>query len=82
VVLNFNKDDQVVEVRGEIGTASSILPLRGVSSGASVFYSTIAATEKTYIESGTDDTDEIELERAALDIIDFTDKDPFSEGNY
>jgi hypothetical protein len=82
VIVNFNQGDRIVEVRGEVGTPSSLVPLRGLSSDASVYYSTIEDTEKTYLETNADDTDEIELERAALDIIDFSDKDPFSEGNY
>ena len=82
VVLNFNADDLTMEVRGEVGTPSSILPLRGLSSDVSSFYTTIDTTEKKYINSNTDDSDEIELEKASLDIINFSEKDPFSEGNY
>lgn len=82
VVLNFNTDDLTMEVRSEVGTPSSILPLHGLSSDVSSFYTTIDTTEKKYINSNTDDSDEIELEKASLDIINFSEKDPFSEGNY
>lgn len=82
VVLNFNADDLTMEVRSEVGTPSSILPLHGLSSDVSSFYTTIDTTEKKYINSNTDDSDEIELEKASLDIINFSEKDPFSEGNY
>lgn len=82
VVLNFDVPTNTLEVRSEVGTASSLLPLRGMCSNASCFYNTLQDTEKNFINTTADDTDKIELERIANDLIDFTDKDPFSEGNY
>jgi Virus neck protein len=82
VVVNFDSVTNTVKVRSEVGTASSILPLRGDSSNTVVFYDNKDETEENYIESNNDDTNVIELERAEKDLIDFSDKDPFSEGNY
>lgn len=81
-VLNFDSSANTIEVRSQVGTPSSVLPLRGASSDASVFYDTVNLTEKKYAESIGDDTSTIELEKASKDIIDFSDKDPFSEGDY
>lgn len=81
-VLNFDSVANTIEVRSQVGTPSSVVPLRGASSDVSVFYNTVNLTEKKYMESIGDDTSTIELEKASNDIIDFTDKDPFSEGDY
>lgn len=82
VVINFDVPTNTLEVRSEVGTASSVLPLRGLKSEASCFYNTIVTTEKTFINTTADDTDKIELERVTKNIIDFSDKNPFSEDNY
>ena len=82
VIVNFDVPTNTIKVRSEQGTASSILPLQGEKSGASVFYNEKAETDEKYIESKADDTATMELERAEDDLIDFSDKDPFSEGNY
>ena len=54
----------------------------GLSRSQWLVYNTLQDTEKNFINTTADDTDKIELERVANDLIDFTDKDPFSEGNY
>jgi hypothetical protein len=82
VIINFDAPTKTLNVRSEVGTASSVVPLRGASSGAVCFYDTTETTNQNYIESKGDDTSAMELERAKKDLIDFTDKDPFSEGNY
>ena len=56
--------------------------IKGEQSNASADYDTATTTEKKYIDANLDDGGDIEKERAKLNIIDFTDKDPFSEGNY
>jgi hypothetical protein len=81
-ILNFNSLVNTIQVHTETGTPSSLLKLKGEQSNASADYDTIITTEKKYIDANLDDGGDIEKERAKLDIIDFTDKDPFSEGNY
>lgn len=81
-ILNFNSLVNTIQVHTETGTPSSLLKLKGEQSNASADYDTIITTEKKYIYANLDDGGDIEKERAKLDIIDFTDKDPFSEGNY
>jgi hypothetical protein len=81
-ILNFNSLVNTVQVHTETGTPSTLARLRGEQSNASADYETITTTEKKYINANLDDGGDIEKERAKLDIIDFTDKDPFSEGNY
>jgi hypothetical protein len=82
IIVNFDVPTNSLNVRSEIGTASSVLPLQGISSGAYVYYNDIQDTNDKYIDSKADDTDKLEFERAMDNIIDFSDKDPFSEGNY
>jgi hypothetical protein len=81
-ILNFNSLVNTIQVHTETGKPSSLLKLKGEQSNASADYDTIITTEKKYIDANLDDGGDIEKERAKLDIIDFTDKDPFSEGNY
>ena len=81
-LLNYNQPTNTITVHTEVGTPSSLVPIRGEKSSASFFYDSVGSTEKKFINSNNDDGDVIEKERASLDIIDFTDKDPFSEGNY
>jgi len=81
-ILNFNSLVNTIQVHTETGTPSSLLRIKGQQSNASADYETITTTEKKYINANLDDGGDIERERAKLDIIDFTDKDPFSEGNY
>jgi hypothetical protein len=82
VVLNFDELTNKMEVRSHVGTPQQAIPLRGLNSGASAEYSSIEVTNKEYIDIETDNTDLLELERRQKDIIDFSEKDPFSEGNY
>jgi hypothetical protein len=81
-LLNYDQDANTIEVHSETGTPSSILPIKGDKSSAQYFYDSVEETEKKFIDNNADDGGDIEKERANLDIIDFTDKDPFSEGNY
>jgi hypothetical protein len=82
VIVNYDIPTNTLDVHTEVGTATSLLPLKGNTSLASVFYVSIVDTEKKFLETKADDTNEIELERAKNDIVDFTDKDPFSVGNW
>lgn len=81
-LLNYNTNTNTIEVHSEVGTPSSILPIKGNTSLAQYYYDSVEQTEKKFIDNNADDGGNIEKERANLDIIDFTDKDPFSEGNY
>lgn len=80
VILNQNGN--LLDIRSETGTPNSSLLLKGSVSGMTAAYSSTNITEKNYVDSLNENTGTMELERAVNDIIDFTDKDPFSEGNY
>lgn len=82
VIVNYDTPANTLNVHTEVGTATSLLPLRGNTSLASAFYNSVSDTEKKFLETKADDTNEIQLERATKDIVDFTDKDPFSVGNW
>jgi hypothetical protein len=81
-ILNFNADSNTIEVVRDRGSPSSILALIGDKSLATGLYSGVSLTEGKFIAANADDSHKLEFDRAKLDIIDFTDKDPFSEGNY
>jgi hypothetical protein len=81
-ILNFDSIVNKIQVHTETGTPSSLVRIKGEQSSASADYDTTTTTEKKYIDANLDDGGDIEKERAKLNIIDFTDKDPFSEGNY
>lgn len=81
-VLNFNPLINALELRSEIGGISAALPIKGVNSGACAAFGSDVMTEKNYLETHADDTDLLELERKTNNIIDFSEKDPFSEGNF
>ncbi len=81
-ILNFNALTNAIQVHTETGTPSSLVFIRGEKSNAFASYDSLVTTEKKFVNANNDDGDELEKERATLDIIDFTDKDPFSEGNY
>ena len=81
-ILNSDYANKVVEVYGEAGTLTSSSLLKGAVSGATAYYSTENATERFFIDSPNENTSVIQLEKTVKDIFDFTDKDPFSEGNY
>ena len=81
-LLDFNKTTGVAQVHNEVGTISSIPQVKGDKSSAYAYYDSAQNTNRRFINNNTDDTAKIEVERAQKDIIDFTDKDPFSEGNY
>lgn len=80
VILNQNGN--LLDIRSETGTPNSSLLLKGSVSGMTAAYSSTNITEKNYVDSLNENSGAMELERAVNDIIDFTDKDPFSEGNY
>ena len=82
IILNLNSLVDTIEVHSEVGTPSSLLQLKGDKSLATAYYDAVETTEKKFIDGSNDDTAKIESERAKNDIIDFTDKDPFSEGAY
>lgn len=82
IIVNYDIPTNTLNVHTEVGTATSLLPLKGNTSLASAFYASIVDTEKKFLETKADDTNEIELERAKNDIVDFTDLDPFSVGNW
>jgi hypothetical protein len=81
-ILNFNALTNTIQVHTEVGTPTSLSFIRGEKSSAFASYDSLVTTEKKFVNANLDDGGEIEKERASLDIIDFTDKDPFSEGNY
>jgi hypothetical protein len=81
-VLNFNGASGAVEVHSEVGSPSITTYLSGYSSGVTAFYTTYSGTDKVFSDSMNENTSTIELEKITKDIFDFTDKDPFSEGNY
>lgn len=83
VIINIDSSTNSIDVRSEVGTPTSLLPINGVTSLAMSNYASIGTTEKTFINnSNADDTSAMELERIKQNIIDFSDIDPFSEGNY
>jgi hypothetical protein len=71
-----------LDIRSQIGTPTSISPLRGACSDAEAYYTSSQETTRKYLNSSNDNTDTLELKRAVSDIIDFSERDPFSEGNY
>lgn len=81
-ILNFNTLTNTMQVHTETGTPTSLSFIRGQKSNAFASYDSIITTEKKFINANLDDGGVIEEERARLDTIDFSDKDPFSEGNY
>lgn len=81
-ILNFNALTNTIQVHTEVGTPTSLSFIRGEKSSAFASYDSLVTTEKKFVNANLDDGGDIEKERASLDIIDFTDKDPFSEGNY
>ena len=52
----------------------------GQSSGASYGIATIGATQEYFAKDGLEDNTEIDLEASTF--LDFTENDPFSEGNF
>ena len=82
IALDFNELTNKLEVRSQVGTPSADIPLKGLVSGATATYTALVKTNKEYIDIETDNTNQLELERIQKDIIDFSEKDPFSEGNY
>lgn len=84
-ILNFDENANTIEVRSERGTLSPSMYLVGETSGLTATYISQELTGSQVYDNendDADDTDEIERERRIHDIIDFSDKDPFSEGNY
>ena len=81
-IANYDKLTNTIEVHSETGTPSSLIPVKGEKSLAFYFYDVVATTEKKFLDNKGDDTENMEVERAKDNIIDFTDKDPFSEGNF
>lgn len=81
-IANYDKLTNTIEVHSETGTPSPIIPIKGDKSFASYFYDVVVTTEKKFLDNRGDDTENMEVERAKNNIIDFTDKDPFSEGNF
>jgi len=81
-VLNFDPSTNTVEVHSQSGIPDTTLLLKGLNSGATSGYTGSTLTEKKYINSFNDNTDILHLERKVKDIIDFSEKDPFSEGNF
>ena len=54
--------------------------MRGEASGASFGIHTIGLTQEYFAKDGLEDNTEIDFEAASF--LDFTEKDPFSEGNF
>lgn len=81
-IVNFNPLTNKIEVRSHVGTPSASVPLKGLNSGATAIYTGLTLTNKEYIDIETDNTNILELERTTNDIVDFSEVDPFSEGNY
>jgi len=77
-----------VELMNITGTISASNTLKGVDSGIEANVLVVnGQTTNLVLGSSEDrtpagDNDELDAERVKLDIFDFTEKDPFSEGNY
>jgi hypothetical protein len=71
-----------VDVRSQLGIISSAAPVKGVCSGTEASYTSIAESDRKYLDSENENSDQLALERTVKEIIDFSEVDPFSEGNY
>jgi hypothetical protein len=81
-VIDYKQQEKTLKVSDEVGTPDILLPLKGGKSGVQTTYTALASTDEKYLDTNADDSHAIERERAAKDIIDFTDKDPFGEGRW
>jgi len=81
-IIDYERTTDVIKVAKETGTPSSLVQLKGEKSLATAYYESTEETNEQYINDPFDNTSAIEQEREELDIIDFSDKDPFSEGDY
>jgi cupin superfamily acireductone dioxygenase involved in methionine salvage len=81
-IIDYKQVQKTMKVSDETGTPNIALPLKGEDSGVQTTYTTLASTNEKYLDTNADDSHAIERERSAKDIIDFSEKDPFSEGNF
>ena len=79
VEWNTNTDTATIRVLagGTIGGATLMV---GQSSGASFGIATIGTTQEYFAKDGLEENTEIDLEASTF--LDFTENDPFSEGNF
>jgi hypothetical protein len=80
-VINWYADTKTIEVSLESGGFTSGTVVGDTSNAQYAIDATEVTTTKYSIESFDDGT-KIELERNKKELFDFTDVDPFSEGNY
>lgn len=80
-VINWYPDNKTIEVSLESGGFTSGIVIGDTSNAQYSINATSVTTTKYSIE-GFDDGAKIELERNQKELFDFTDVDPFSEGNY
>lgn len=80
-VINWYPDNKTIEVSLESGGFTSGIVIGDTSNAQYSINATSVTTTKYSIE-GFDDGAAIELERNQKELFDFTDVDPFSEGNY
>ena len=81
-VINWTLASKTLEIAGATGTFVAALGLTGNDSGIHYVAGSTAATSETTIIPSDSYADNSDLQIEADDIFDFTDKDPFSEGNY
>lgn len=74
-----NNTITVNRISGDMQNGDTIV---GTTSGASRVMTTVSQTNIRVSNAKAMNNDEIELEKNQDDIFDFTEKDPFSEGNY
>lgn len=80
-VINWYSDTKTIEVSLESGGFTSGVVI-GDTSNARYTINSTEMTNTKYSVENFDDGTKIELERNKKELFDFTDVDPFSEGNY
>jgi hypothetical protein len=79
-IIEWDTNTDTATIRLINGTTVGATCMRGDASGASFGIHTIGLTQEYFAKDGLEDNTEIDFEAASF--LDFTEKDPFSEGNF
>ena len=79
-IIEWDTNTDTATIRIVDGTTVGATCMRGSASGASFGIHTIGATQEFFAKDGLEDNTEIDFEASSF--LDFTEKDPFSEGNF
>ena len=88
VAFKTNYGDFKIELINTTGSILALNTLKGKDSGIECLVQSVGTKTNTVVLTNSEDktpagdNDEIETEATKLDLFNFTDTDPFSEGNY